>query len=85
MEPKKIILSYIEMNPGVKTEEIILDEISRASLGLHLRNLMDSGLLIRTQDKGWHLSSHHIMDKPENKLSSMDIVDTHIRKMILGN
>jgi len=73
------------MNPGVKTEEIILDEISRASLGLHLRNLMDLGLLIRTQDKSWHMSKHHIMDKPENKMSSMDIVEQHIRKMILGD
>jgi hypothetical protein len=46
---------------------------------------MDLGLLIRTQDKSWHMSKHHIMDKPENKMSSMDIVEQHIRKMILGD
>jgi len=73
------------MNPGVKTEEIILDEISRSSLGLHLRNLTDAGLLIRTQDNGWHISKNHIMNKPANKMSSMDIVDKYIREMILGN
>jgi DNA-binding transcriptional ArsR family regulator len=81
MDPKTLILFYLANNPGLKTHEINLD-IKRASLGLHLRNLTDKGLLIRTQDGGWQVSSNYVMEKPVKNLTPIDIADKYIRKMI---
>lgn len=81
MEPKKRILLFIASNPGVLTEEITLG-IKRASLGLHLRNLTDKGLLIKTQDDRWQVSNNYVMEKTVHKLTPMDIADKYIREMI---
>lgn len=81
MEPKKRILLFIANNPGVLTEEITLG-IKRNSLGLHLRNLTDKGLLIKTQDNRWQVSNNYVMEKTVHKLSPMDIADKYIREMI---
>jgi DNA-binding transcriptional ArsR family regulator len=84
MDPKTRILSYLADNPGLKTEQIDIG-IKRASLGLHLRNLSDKGLLIRTQDGGWQVSKDHVMEKAVHNLSPMDLVEKHIREMIALN
>ena len=84
MDPKTQILSYLADNPGLKTHEIKIG-IKRASLGLHLRNLCDKGLLIRTQDNGWQVSKNHVMEKPVKNLTPMDIAEKYIREMISGN
>ena len=81
MDPKTQILSYLASNPGLKTEQIDIG-IKRASLGLHLRNLADKGLLIKTQDNGWQVSKNHVMEKPVHNLSSMDLAEKYIREMI---
>ena len=81
MDPKTRILSYIAQNPGLKTEEIKIG-IKRASLGLHLRNLTDKGLVIKTQDDGWQVSENYVMQKPVHNLSPMDLAEKHIREMI---
>lgn len=81
MDPKTSILLYLADNPGLKTHEIKLG-IKRASLGLHLRNLSDKGLLIRTQEGGWQVSNNHVMEKPVKNLTSMDLAEKHIREMI---
>ena len=81
MDPKTQILFYLANNPGLKTEQIDIG-IKRASLGLHLRNLADKGLLIKTQDGGWQVSKNHVMEKPVHNLSSMDIAAKYIREMI---
>ena len=81
MEPKKRILLFIANNPGVLTEEITLG-IKRNSLGLHLRNLTDKGLLIKTQDNRWQVSNNYVMEKTVHKLSPMDVADKYIREMI---
>jgi len=81
MEPKKRILFFIANNPGVLTEEITLG-IKRASLGLHLRNLTDKGLLIKTQDNRWQVSNNYVMEKTVSKLNPMDIAEKYIREMI---
>jgi predicted transcriptional regulator len=81
MEPKKRILLFIANNPGILTEEITLG-IKRNSLGLHLRNLTDKGLLIKTQDNRWQVSNNYVMEKTVHKLSPMDIAEKHIREMI---
>jgi hypothetical protein len=81
MDPKTQILSYIAQNPGLKTEEIKIG-IKRASLGLHLRNLTDKGLVIKTQDNCWQVSSNYVMQKTVHKLSPMDLAEKHIREMI---
>jgi len=84
MDPKTQILLYLADNPGLKTEQIDIG-IKRASLGLHLRNLADKGLLIKTQDNGWQVSKNHVMEKPVHNLSPMDIAEKYIREMISGN
>ena len=84
MDPKTKILSYIANNPGLKTDQINIG-IKRPSLGLHLRNLADKGLVIKTQEGGWQLSHNHILDKPVHNLSPIDLVDHCIREMISGN
>jgi hypothetical protein len=81
MDPKTLILSYLADNPGLKTHEIKLG-IKRASLGLHLRNLTDKGLLIRTQDGGWQVSNNYVMEKPVKNLTPIDIASKYIREMI---
>jgi predicted transcriptional regulator len=81
MDPKTIILSYIADNPGLKTHEIKVG-IKRASLGLHLRNLSDKGLLIRTQDGGWQVSKNYVMEKVVKNLTPIDIAAKHIREMV---
>jgi hypothetical protein len=81
MDPKTLILSYITQNPGLRTEDIKIG-IKRASLGLHLRNLADKGLLIKTQDDCWQVSKDHIMEKPVHNLTPMDIAEKYIREMI---
>jgi predicted transcriptional regulator len=81
MDPKKQILYHIANNPGLKTEEIKIG-IKRASLGLHLRNLTDRGLLIKTQDDGWQVSQNYVMEKPVYKLKPIDIAEKYIREMI---
>jgi predicted transcriptional regulator len=84
MEPKKRILFYLAKNPGLKTEQIDLG-IKRSSLGLHLKNLMDKGLVIRTQEGCWQLSKNYILEEPIHNLSAIDITDKYIREMIHGN
>jgi predicted transcriptional regulator len=84
MDPKTQILLFISKNPGLKTHEIRIG-IKRASLGLHLRNLTDKGLLIRTQEGGWQVSSNHIIKEPVKNLSPIDIAEKYIRAMINGN
>lgn len=81
MDPKTQILSYIASNPGLRTEEIKIG-IKRASLGLHLRNLADKGLLIKTQDDGWQVSQNYILEKPVFNLKPIDIAEKYIREMI---
>ena len=81
MDPKTQILYYIANNPGLKTEEIKIG-IKRASLGLHLRNLTDKGLLIKTQDDGWQVSQNNVMEKPVHNLKPIDIAEKYIREMI---
>ena len=81
MDPKTQILLYIANNPGMKTEEIKIG-IKRASLGLHLRNLTDKGLLIKTQDNCWQVSKNYVMEKPVYNLTPMDIAEKYIREMI---
>ena len=72
---------FIASNPGVLTEEITLG-IKRASLGLHLRNLTDKGLLVKTQDNRWQVSNNYVMEKTVHKLTPMDVADKYIREMI---
>jgi DNA-binding transcriptional ArsR family regulator len=81
MDPKSRILSYIQKNPGVKSSEIKIG-YSRASLGLHLRNLNDKGLLIKTQDGGWMVSKNYVLERPKKNLTPIDIADKYIREMI---
>ena len=81
MDPKTQILSFIADNPGLKTHEIKIG-IKRASLGLHLRNLTDKGLLIRTQDDGWQVSKNYVMEKVVKNLTPIDIAAKHIREMV---
>lgn len=82
MDPKTRILSFISTNPGVTTIDIHLG-IKRSSLGMHLRNLVDKGLLIKTQEEGWRVSTNYVADKTK-KMSPMDLVDSCIRNMIIG-
>jgi DNA-binding transcriptional ArsR family regulator len=72
------------MHPEVKTENIKLG-MSRPSLGMHLRNLSDKGLLIKTQSGGWKVSENYIAKKTSKKPSPADLLDSCIRKMILGD
>jgi predicted transcriptional regulator len=81
MDPKTQILYYIANHPGLKTEEIKIG-IKRASLGLHLRNLTDKGLLIKTQDNSWQVSQNYVMEKPVFNLKPIDIAEKYIREMI---
>jgi len=69
--------------PGSKTEKLQEDLlIKRSSLGLHLRNLADSGSIVKTQEGGWQVSENHVMQKPVKNLTPLDIAGLYIRKMI---
>ena len=81
MDPKTQILSYIQKNPGVTSQEINIG-FSRSSLGLHLRNLCDKGLIVKTQDGQWQVSDGYIMQSPVHNMSPIDIAAKHIRNMI---
>jgi predicted transcriptional regulator len=65
----------------MKTEDMKIG-IKRASLGLHLKNLADKGLLIKTQDDCWQVSKNYVMEKPVHNLTPMDIAEKYIREMI---
>ena len=81
MDKKTLILQYLSKNPGIKTSEMSLG-MNNSSLGIHLRNLQDKGLLVKTQSGGWQLSENYIMTEKPTVTTPIDLVGVCVRKMI---
>jgi hypothetical protein len=56
--------------------------MNNSSLGIHLRNLQDSGLVVKTQSGGWQVSENYIMTAQPPINTPIDLVGICVRKMI---
>jgi hypothetical protein len=81
MDKKTLILQFIAQNPGVKSIDINVG-LGRASIGAHTRFLMDSGMLIRDANHGWHIADGYVVTIEPKAITPIDIAAEHIRKMI---
>lgn len=81
MDKKYKILLYISQNPGVTSAEINVN-LSRSSIGAYARMLFDEGLIGKDENGGWRLSAGYVMKPYVKEETSLDVVDTQIRKMI---
>jgi hypothetical protein len=81
MDKKTLILQFIAQNPGVKSIDINVG-LGRASVGAHARALMDSGMLIRDVNYGWHIATGYVVKIEPKAVTPIDIAAEHIRKMI---
>jgi hypothetical protein len=81
MDKKTLILQFIAQNPGVKSIDINVG-LGRASIGAHTRFLMDSGMLIRDANYGWHIADGYVVKLEPKPVTPIDIAAEHIRKMI---
>jgi predicted transcriptional regulator len=81
MDKKTAILQYLSKNPGIKNPDIDLG-INNSSLGIHLRNLQDKGLVVKTQSGGWQVSENYIMTAQPLAETPIDLVGVCVRKMI---
>lgn len=81
MDKKSAILQFITQNPGVMSADIHVG-LSRASVGAHVKALLNQGLLIRDASNGWHIAHDHIVSAEPKNITPMDIAGEFIRKMI---
>lgn len=81
MDKRTLILDFIAKNPGVLSADINIG-LKRASVGAHTRSLMDDGMLVRDVNLGWHLADGFILRIEPKKLTSIDIAEECIRKMV---
>lgn len=56
--------------------------LSRSSIGVYARMLLDEGAIVKTDLGGWQLAQGFVMKPYEREETPMDIVDQQIRKMI---
>ena len=59
--------------------------LSRSSIGVYARMLLDEGIIQKDADGGWTLADGYVMQEPVRKETPLDIVDQQIRKMIEMN
>ena len=78
---KEKILKFISENPGVRSHNIDVG-LGRASVGAHLRALMNTGMLIQDSSDGWHVAENYVVSMPPKAITPMDIAAECIRKMI---
>lgn len=81
MDKKYRILLYISQNPGVLSADIKVN-LSRSSVGVYARMLLDEGAVVRTEGGGWKVSDNFKMKPYEREETPLDIVGKQIRKMI---
>jgi len=81
MDKKYRILLYISQNPGVVSADIKVN-LSRSSVGVYARMLLDEGIIQRDVDGRWRLVDGYVIQEPVREETPMDIVDQQIRKMI---
>ena len=81
MDKKYRILLYISQNPGVLSPDIKVN-LSRSSIGVYARMLLDEGAIVKTESGGWMLTDGYVVKPPEKLETPLDIVETQIRKMI---
>jgi hypothetical protein len=81
MDKKYRILLYISQNPGVLSANIKVN-LSRSSIGVYARMLLDEGAVFKDEKGGWQVTDGYIVAPPEKIKTPLDIVETQIRKMI---
>ena len=77
-----MILEFIAQNPGVKTIDLNVGNLSRSSLGAYTKILLDEGLLVRDDSYGWHIAEGHIIKITPKKKTSIDFAEDFIRNMV---
>lgn len=81
MDKKYRILLYISQNPGVMSADIKVN-LSRSSVGVYARMLLDEGIIQKDAEGRWSLVDGYVVQEPVRKETPMDIVEQQIRKMI---
>jgi len=84
MDKKYRILLYISQNPGVLSANIKVN-LSRSSVGVYARMLLDEGAIVKTEEGGWKISEGFKIKPYEREETPLDIVGKQIRKMIEMN
>jgi len=84
MDKKYRILLYISQNPGVMSADIKVN-LSRSSIGVYARMLLDEGVIQKDADGRWSLADGYVLQEPVRVETPMDIVEQQIRKMIEMN
>lgn len=81
MDKKYRILLYISQNPGVMSPDIRVN-LSRSSVGVYARMLLDEGAIIKLDTGGWMVADGYEVKPPVRIETPLDIVEQQIRKMI---
>jgi predicted transcriptional regulator len=81
MDKKYRILQYISQNPGVTSADIKVN-LSRSSIGVYARMLLDEGIIQKNEVGEWSLADGYIMMPIVKEETPLDVVDKQIRKMI---
>jgi hypothetical protein len=81
MDKKYRILLYISENPGVLSADIKVN-LSRSSIGVYARMLLDEGIIVKNALGGWDLAEGYVMQPHIKEETPLDIVEQQIRKMI---
>lgn len=81
MDKKYRILLYISENPGVMSPDIKVN-LSRSSVGVYARMLLDEGIVQRDENGGWSVVAGYVVKPPVKIETPLDIVEQQIRKMI---
>lgn len=84
MDKKYRILLYISQNPGVTSADIKVN-LSRSSVGVYARMLLDEGVIQKNEFGEWSLADGYVMQPRVKEETPLDIVDKQIRKMIEMN
>jgi predicted transcriptional regulator len=84
MDKKYRILQYISQNPGVTSADIKVN-LSRSSIGVYARMLLDEGIVQKNDAGEWSLADGYIMQPIIKEETPMDIVEKQIRQMIEMN
>ncbi len=81
-EKKRLILEFIAQNPGVRTIDINVGNLSRSSLGAYTKILLDEGVLVRDDNHGWHIAKGHVITAPPKVKTPIDLAEEAIRNMV---
>lgn len=81
-EKKRLILEFIAQNPGVRTIDINIGNLSRSSLGAYTKILLDCGVLVRDRNHGWHIADGYVIKLPPKIKTPLDIAEEIIREMV---